>query len=78
MPRSGDVMVYKKDTILGQTREFDAQIQCVTCGLRFPRQLDCDLRKIAVNLIPFAAEQNEGEDADAQTPLTPTSWDGDR
>merc|ERR1712066_804617 len=27
MPRSGDVMVYKKDTSLGQTREFDAQIQ---------------------------------------------------
>jgi len=27
MPRSGDVMVYKKDTTLGQTKEFDAQIQ---------------------------------------------------
>merc|ERR1711916_354058 len=27
MPRSGDVMVYKKDTTLGQTREFNAQIQ---------------------------------------------------
>merc|ERR1712217_272967 len=27
MPRSGDVMVYKKDQTLGQTREFDAQIQ---------------------------------------------------
>merc|ERR1712186_160542 len=27
MPRSGDVMVYKKDTTLGQTREFDAQVQ---------------------------------------------------
>jgi elongation factor 1-alpha len=27
MPRSGDVMVYKKDTTLGQTREFDSQIQ---------------------------------------------------
>jgi len=27
MPRSGDVMVYKKDTSLGQTKEFDAQIQ---------------------------------------------------
>merc|ERR1719469_631874 len=27
MPRSGDVMVYKKDTTLGQTSEFDAQIQ---------------------------------------------------
>merc|ERR1711893_240077 len=24
MPRSGDVMVYKKDQTLGQTREFDA------------------------------------------------------
>merc|ERR550539_1721851 len=27
MPRAGDVMVYKKDTTLGQTKEFDAQIQ---------------------------------------------------
>jgi len=27
MPRSGDVMVYKKDTTLGQTKEFDAQVQ---------------------------------------------------
>merc|ERR1711953_892590 len=27
MPRGGDVMVYKKDTTLGQTAEFDAQIQ---------------------------------------------------
>merc|ERR1712135_100492 len=27
MPRSGDVMVYKKDTTLGQTREFNAQIR---------------------------------------------------
>jgi len=27
MPRSGDVMVYKKDTTLGQTKEFSAQIQ---------------------------------------------------
>merc|ERR1711953_444562 len=25
MPRGGDVMVYKKDTTLGQTAEFDAQ-----------------------------------------------------
>merc|ERR1711959_106998 len=27
MPRGGDVMVYKKDQTLGQTKEFDAQIQ---------------------------------------------------
>merc|ERR1719324_2209970 len=27
MPRSGDVMIYKKDSTLGQTKEFDAQIQ---------------------------------------------------
>merc|ERR1712004_468770 len=27
MPRVGDVMIYKKDTTLGQTKEFDAQIQ---------------------------------------------------
>ena len=25
----------------------------VTCCLRFPGQLNCDLRKIAVNMIPF-------------------------
>merc|ERR1711972_814146 len=29
MPRSGDVMVYKKDTTLGQTKEFNAQIQAL-------------------------------------------------
>jgi len=27
MPHTGDVMVYKRDTTLGQTREFEAQIQ---------------------------------------------------
>merc|ERR1711865_1121539 len=27
MPHGGDVMVYKKDTTLGQTKEFSAQIQ---------------------------------------------------
>ena len=27
MPRGGDVMVYKKDTTLGETKEFNAQIQ---------------------------------------------------
>jgi len=27
MPRSGDVMIYKKDTTLGQTKSFNAQIQ---------------------------------------------------
>ena len=30
-----------------------AAISGVTCCLRFPGQLNCDLRKIAVNLIPF-------------------------
>merc|ERR1739848_787350 len=30
MPRSGDVMVYKKDTTLGQTKEFSAQIRSST------------------------------------------------
>merc|ERR1712193_478955 len=30
-----------------------AAISGVTCGLRFPGQLNCDLRKLAVNLIPF-------------------------
>merc|ERR1711874_130566 len=39
MPRGGDVMVYKKDTTLGQTKEFDAQIQV----LDIPQQpLVCD------------------------------------
>jgi len=30
-----------------------AAISALTCGLRFPGQLNCDLRKIAVNLVPF-------------------------
>ena len=37
MPRSGDVMVYKKDTTLGQTREFAAQIQV----LDIPNEIKC-------------------------------------
>merc|ERR1712179_524391 len=37
MPRSGDVMVYKKDTTLGQTAEFDAQIQV----LDIPNEIKC-------------------------------------
>merc|ERR550517_2201090 len=30
-----------------------AAVSGITCCLRFPGQLNCDLRKIAVNLIPF-------------------------
>merc|ERR1712008_474223 len=37
MPRSGDVMVYKKDTTLGQTKEFAAQIQV----LDIPNEIKC-------------------------------------
>merc|ERR1712160_78543 len=37
MPRSGDVMVYKKDTTLGQTKEFNAQIQV----LDIPNEIKC-------------------------------------
>merc|ERR1711988_1616254 len=37
MPRSGDVVVYKKDTTLGQTKEFKAQIQV----LDIPNEIKC-------------------------------------
>jgi len=37
MPRGGDVMVYKKDTTLGQTKEFNAQIQI----LDIPNEIKC-------------------------------------
>src|SRR3546814_1542993 len=30
-----------------------AAMSGTTCSLRFPGQLNCDLRKLAVNLIPF-------------------------
>ena len=30
-----------------------AAMSAVTCCIRFPGQLNCDLRKIAVNMIPF-------------------------
>ena len=30
-----------------------AAICGTTCSLRFPGQLNCDLRKLAVNMIPF-------------------------
>jgi len=43
MPRSGDVMVYKKDTTLGQTRSFDAQIQV----LDIPNEIKCGYSPIA-------------------------------
>merc|ERR1712094_10119 len=43
MPRSGDVMVYKKDTTLGQTRAFDAQIQV----LDIPNEIKCGYSPIA-------------------------------
>merc|ERR1711903_335448 len=43
MPRSGDVMVYKKDTSLGQTRSFDAQIQV----LDIPNEIKCGYSPIA-------------------------------
>merc|ERR1712146_423857 len=37
MPRGGDVMIYKKDTSLGQCGEFDAQIQV----LDIPGEIKC-------------------------------------
>merc|ERR1711865_225038 len=37
MPRSGDVMVYKKDTTLAETKEFDAHIQV----LDIPNEIKC-------------------------------------
>merc|ERR1711881_452097 len=37
MPHGGDVMVYKKDTTLGQTKEFAAQIQV----LDIPNEIKC-------------------------------------
>merc|ERR1719165_61068 len=37
MPRGGDVMIYKKDTTLTQTAEFDAQIQV----LDIPNEIKC-------------------------------------
>merc|ERR1712100_738640 len=30
-----------------------AAIAGTTCSLRFPGQLNCDLRKLAVNMVPF-------------------------
>ena len=35
------------------THLVSAAMSGMTCGLRFPGQLNCDLRKIAVNLVPF-------------------------
>ena len=43
MPRSGDVMVYKKDTSLGACDNFDAQIQV----LDIPGEIKVDLSRIA-------------------------------
>ena len=43
MPRSGDVMVYKKDTSLGACDNFDAQIQV----LDIPGEIKVDRNRIA-------------------------------
>merc|ERR1711924_53570 len=37
----------------GANHLVSAAMSGITCCLRFPGQLNCDLRKIAVNMIPF-------------------------
>merc|ERR1719440_1339920 len=73
MPRSGDVMVYKKDTTLGQTKEFTAQIQV----------LDILLLDLCAAAAPLAvspswhgrwARRPEARKWRTHTPLSPTRW----
>ena len=44
MPRSGDVMIYKKDTTLKACKNFNAQIQV----LDVPGQLKCGYSPVAL------------------------------
>merc|ERR1712216_343864 len=67
MPRSGDVMVYKKDTTLGQTREFDAQIQVLDipnemaqCSFQPQQPLVCDTFKNCEGLSRVAFMDGNG------------------
>ena len=55
MPRSGDVMVYKNDTTVGQTKEFTAQIQ----GLDFPSESTGGLEMCAMSCAEAAMERGE-------------------
>jgi tubulin beta len=44
----------RKDTTLGDLNRLVAEVMSgVTASLRFPGQLNSDLRKLGVNLIPF-------------------------
>merc|ERR1712032_325258 len=67
MPRGGDVMVYKKDTTLGQTREFDAQIQVLDipnemaeCSFVPQQPLVCDTFKNCEGLSRVAFMDGNG------------------
>jgi elongation factor 1-alpha len=64
MPRSGDVMIYKKDTTLGQTKEFDAQIQV----LDIPNEIKvgyspwvCALRTLSLPYLGTEVEDGKGD-----------------
>merc|ERR1712157_57432 len=57
MPRSGDVMVYKKDTTLGQTKEFKAQIQV----LDIPNEIKCGYSPIGLPHFENRLEDGQGD-----------------
>merc|ERR1711974_145618 len=81
MPRSGDVMVYKKDTTLGQTREFDAypgsghpeRDQGRLLAHRF-----CALRPLRVPHLEAQVEDGQGDrrQEDGGPPLLEVQRDG--
>ncbi len=49
----GDVIVIDKEAYGDLNHLVSAAMSGITCCLRFPGQLNSDLRKLTVNLIPF-------------------------
>merc|ERR1711988_1282860 len=50
-----------------------AAIAGTTCSLRFPGQLNCDLRKLAVNMVPFPASTSSWLVSHRSLPVAPSS-----
>merc|ERR1711966_480562 len=52
-PKVSDTVVEPYNATLSVHQLIAAAVCGTTCCLRFPGQLNCDLRKLAVNMVPF-------------------------
>ncbi len=53
LSRSGGTAAYPVRLVPPSSSTFRPAPAGITCSLRFPGQLNSDLRKLAVNLVPF-------------------------